>query len=171
MGLSEVSNILWRERQLLQLLLFKLETEQLILSSSRTRFLSDATREVEMVINELKETELLRAIAVDGLAVELGLGPSASLRELATVAPAPWDNIFEEHRKAFLEDTQEIFTMAQVNRDLLSSGHRAARDALEWFANGGEKPAADEAPVDAYSAMGTATSQSQSGAKLVDEAL
>ncbi len=125
MGLSEVSNILWRERQLLQLLLFKLETEQLILSSARTRFLSDATREVEMVINELKETELLRAVAVDGLAAELGLGPSPSLRELAQVAPAPWDNIFEEHRKAFLEDTQEIFSMAQVNRELLSNGRRA----------------------------------------------
>ena len=67
MGLSEVSNILWRERQLLQLLLFKLETEQLILSNGRTRFLTDATREVEMVINELKEVELMRAVAVDAL--------------------------------------------------------------------------------------------------------
>lgn len=171
MGLSEVSNILWRERQLLQLLLFKLETEQLILSSTRTRFLSDATREVEMVINELKETELLRAVAVDSLAAELGLGPSPSLRELASVAPAPWDNIFEEHRKSFLEDTQEIFAMAQVNRELLSNGHRAARDALEWFANGGEKQAGEDAPVDAYSAAGKTTAQSQSGAKLVDEAL
>ena len=128
MGLSEVSNILWRERQLLQLLLFKLETEQLILANGRTRFLTDATREVEMVINELKEVELMRAVAVDDLATELGLGPSPSLRELGAVAPAPWDNIFDEHRKAFLNDTQEIFTMAQVNRDLLSTGHKAARE-------------------------------------------
>ena len=30
MGLSEVSNILWRERQLMDLLLFKLEEEQLL---------------------------------------------------------------------------------------------------------------------------------------------
>src|SRR5688572_28502822 len=100
MGLSEVSNILWRERQLLQLLLFKLKTEQLILTSGETRFLADATREVEMVINELKESELLRAVAVDGLAAEMGLGPSPSLRELAAVVPAPWDNILDEHRKA-----------------------------------------------------------------------
>lgn len=169
MGLSEVSNILWRERQLLQLLLFKLETEQLILSNGRTRFLADATREVEMVIDELKETELMRAIAVDALAAELGLGPNASLRELAMVAPAPWDNIFEEHRKAFLADTKEIFTMAQVNREMLSAGHKAAREALEWLANGGD--AQDIPPAEAYSAAGTAASQSQSGAKLIDEAI
>lgn len=171
MGLSEVSNILWRERQLLQLLLFKLETEQLILSAGRTRFLSDATREVEMVINELKDTELLRAVAVDSLAAELGLGPSPSLRQLAAAVPAPWDNIFEEHRKAFLADTQEIFTMAQVNRDLLSSGQKAAQDALAWLASGGNPQGSDEAPADAYSAAGTANHQSQSGARLINEAL
>jgi hypothetical protein len=169
MGLSEVSNILWRERQLLQLLLFKLETEQLILANGRTRFLADATREVEMVINELKEVELLRAISVDALAAELGLGPNPSLRELAAIAPAPWDNIFEEHRKAFLSDTQEIFLVAQVNRDLLSTGHKAAREALSWLANGGS--AQSEPQADAYSANGNASNQSQSGAKLVNEAV
>lgn len=170
MGLSEVSNILWRERQLLQLLLFKLKTEQLMLTSGETRFLADATREVEMVINELKESELLRAVAVDGLATEMGLGPSPSLRELAAVVPAPWDNILDEHRKAFLADTQEIFALAQMNRDLLSNGHKVAREALEWLtSNGGETPGA-EAQVDAYSATGTANHVSQAGAKLIDTA-
>lgn len=168
MGLSEVSNILWRERQLLNLLLFKLEAEQLFLSTGRTRFLSEATREVEMVINELKEVELMRAVGVDTLAAELGLGPSPSLRELAEATPAPWNHIFEEHRKAFLNDTQEIFTMAEMNRNLLSNGHRAAREALEWLANGG---VGSEAPVDAYSASGSAAAASSGGAKLVDEAL
>ncbi len=167
MGLSEVSNILWRERQLLQLLLFKLETEQMILSSGRTRFLADATREVEMVINELKESELVRAIAVDALAAELGLGPTPSLRELAQSAPAPWGNIFEEHRKAFLSDTQEIFALAQANRDLLTAGHKAARDALDWLSSGVHS----DPQVDAYSASGTAHHVSASGAKLIDEAL
>lgn len=170
MGLSEVSNILWRERQLMQLLLFKLQTEQLFLTSGNTRFISEATREVEMVINELKESELMRAIAVDNLAAEMGLGPSPSLRELAAVVPAPWDNILEEHRKAFLADTQEIFALAQTNRDLLAQGHKVAREALEWLTtNGGEAPGA-EAQADAYSAKGAATQVSQAGAKLIDTA-
>ena len=37
MALSDVSNILWRERQLLELLVFKLEEEQLVLAAGRTR--------------------------------------------------------------------------------------------------------------------------------------
>jgi hypothetical protein len=171
MGLSEVSNILWRERQLLQLLLFKLETEQLLLSNGRPRFLADATREVEMVINELKEAELLRAVSVDALAAEMGLGPSPSLRELVAAVPAPWDHIFEEHRKAFLADTQEIFVVAQVNRDLLSHGQKATREALDWLTQGHGSPMAHEPQTEAYSASGTARAQSQSGAKLVDEAI
>ncbi|CAN5337491.1 hypothetical protein BH23ACT9_BH23ACT9_24210 [soil metagenome] len=42
---SDVSNILWRERQLLELLHFKLEVEQSLLAAGRTRWLSHATRE------------------------------------------------------------------------------------------------------------------------------
>ena len=40
MSLSEVSNILWRERRLLELLVFKLEEEQLMLASGRSHTLS-----------------------------------------------------------------------------------------------------------------------------------
>ena len=43
MGLSEVSNILWRQRQLLELLLFKLEEEQLVLTAGRTRWITATT--------------------------------------------------------------------------------------------------------------------------------
>ena len=94
------------------------------------------------------------------LSSELSLGPSASLREMAAVAPAPWDNIFEEHRKAFLADTQEIFMMAQVNRDLLSTGHKAAREALTWLSMAVTAQA--EPQAEAYSAAGTAATTSQS---------
>ena len=55
MGLAEVSTVLWTERELLELLLFKLEEEQLVLASGRTRWLAHATREVEMVIEQIRE--------------------------------------------------------------------------------------------------------------------
>ena len=61
MGLAEVSGILWKERELLELLLFKLEEEQLVLASGRTRWLAHATREVEFVMEQIRTTELLRA--------------------------------------------------------------------------------------------------------------
>ena len=162
MGLSEVSNILWQERQLLELLLFKLEEEQLVLASGRNRWLSHATREVEMVLEEIKRTEVARAIEVDTAAAELGLPAGPSLRQLAEVAQSPWKGILEQHRRAFLTVTQEIIALAQVNRDLLSKGQRATREALAWLGDG-------EAEV--YSQAGVATSSAPTGPRLINEAL
>ena len=83
MSLSEVSNILWRERQLLELLVFKLEEEQLVLAAGRTRWLSHATREVESVLEEIKRVELERAMLVADAGRELGLSGMPTLKELA----------------------------------------------------------------------------------------
>jgi hypothetical protein len=130
MSLTEVSSILWRERELLDLLLFKLEEEQLLLAAGRSRWLGHATREVEMVIEELRRAELGRAVEVEAVAVSLGLAPGVSLRELAEQAPAPWDDILREHRNAFLAVSQEISALAQANKELITSGFRAARETL-----------------------------------------
>jgi hypothetical protein len=104
MGLREVSAILWRERHLLELLLFKLDEEQLVLAAGRTRWLPQATREVEMVLEEIRQTELERAVEVSRVALDLGLPAGASLRQLAEAAPAPWPGMLAEHREAFLMD-------------------------------------------------------------------
>jgi hypothetical protein len=133
MSLSDVSNILWRERQLLELLLFKLEEEQLVLLNGKNRWVAHATREVEMIIEQLKEVELQRAMSVQAAAKELGFTTTPSLRELAQAAPAPWNNLLDEHRRAFLKATQEVESMAQANREMLAQGHRAAKEALTWL--------------------------------------
>lgn len=130
MGLSEVSTTLWRERELLELLLFKLDEEQLVLASGRTRWLARATREVEMVLAEIRRTELARATEVDAAAAALGLAPGPSLNQLADAAPEPWAGLLREHRAAFLALTAEISQLAEANRDLLVSGARSAREAL-----------------------------------------
>src|SRR4051812_50020035 len=159
-ALSDVSNILWRERQLLEMLLFKLEEEQLVLAAGRTRWLNQATREVEMVLDEIKRTELERSMLVDAVAGELGLEPGASLRRLAEAAPAPWSSLLEQHHRAFLTSTQEILALAQLNRDLLTRGQRATREALAWLG---------DAETEIYSATGSATVRT--GPRLVNEAL
>jgi hypothetical protein len=162
MGLSDVSNILWQERQLLELLLFKLEEEQLVLASGRARWLNHATREVEMVLEEIKRAELARSIEVDGLAAELGLEPGPSLRLLSETVEGPWKSIFEQHRRAFLTVTQEVMALAQVNRDLLSRGQKATREALAWLG---------DAEAEVYSQAGVASSAYSAGPRLVNEAL
>jgi FlgN protein len=152
MGLREVSAILWRERHLLELLLFKLDEEQLVLAAGRTRWLPRATREVEMVLEELRQTELDRAVEVSRVALDLGLPAGASLRQLAEAAAEPWQGMLVEHRQAFLSLTDEITTLVQTNRELLVRGQKAVRDVLSSIGDGkvevgagyGGRPAAVE---------------------------
>ncbi|MFB9378781.1 flagellar export chaperone FlgN [Kineococcus gynurae] len=162
MGLAEVSSILWKERELLELLLFKLEEEQLVLASGRSRWLAHATREVEFVLEQIRSTELLRAVEVDAVAEQLGLAPSPSLTVLAQNAPEPWDQLFGAHRDAFLTLTAEIQTLADANRDLLSTGGRALREALLGLDEG----------LDTYTAQGKNDSGPRAGnrAYFVDKA-
>ncbi len=119
MALSDVSNILWRERQLLELLVFKLEEEQLVLAAGRSRWLAYATREVENVLGEIKRIELERAVLVADAGRDLGLSGSPTLRELGGLTPNPWDGIFAEHRRALLNLAQEIDSITKSNRELL----------------------------------------------------
>jgi hypothetical protein len=108
MGLREVSAVLWRERHLLELLLFKLDEEQLVLAAGHTRWLPRATREMEMVVEEIRETELERAVEVSRVTNDLRLPAEAGLRQLADATQPPWQGILLEHRQAFLTLTDEI---------------------------------------------------------------
>lgn len=147
MSLAGVSSTLWRERELLELLLFKLEEEQLVLASGRSRWLARSTKEVEMVLEEVRRAELLRAVQVDAAASELGLPPGPSLRELAEVADEPWKGLLLDHRQAFLTATAEITAMAESNRELLATGFRATREALLSLNDSNETYTASGAPV------------------------
>ena len=162
MSLDEVSQTLWRERQLLDLLVCKLEVEQLVLAGGRTRWLPAVTREVEYVLAEVKQVELLRAVLVGAAAEQLGLDPGCTLRELADAAPAPWNAILEQHRSAFLTTAEELKAIARVNRELLSQGARAVQEALAWLSEAPESPVAQT-----YTPVG-ASSSAPSGARFVD---
>jgi hypothetical protein len=108
MPLREVSDILWRERRLLEVLEFKLEEERLLAQAGHVRWLHRATREVALVRGELRRAELDRAVAVTGVATELGLGPSPTLQELADAAPNPWGGIFLRHRAALCRAADQV---------------------------------------------------------------
>ena len=75
--LQDVSNILWRERNLLELLAFKLDSERLLARAGRTRWLPRADHEVESVLGALKAVELERSIQMHALVEELGLDADA----------------------------------------------------------------------------------------------
>ncbi|MGQ0632580.1 MAG: flagellar export chaperone FlgN [Sporichthyaceae bacterium] len=165
MGLAEVSTILWRERELLELLLFKLEEEQLVLSAGRTRWLARATSEVEIVLGEIRKTELARATVVDAAAADLGLGPNPSLAALAGACSEPWSGILREHRLTFHALTAEITALAEANRGLIAAGQAATAETIRALA---ELGAAAEPPT--YTMHG-ASAAGVPRARLMDEAL
>ncbi|MDQ1743493.1 MAG: hypothetical protein QOE23_1832 [Pseudonocardiales bacterium] len=130
MGFSEVSTLLWRERDALQLLLFKLIEEQLIVSAGQTRWLAQANNEIEVALDQLRGTEVLRAAEVDSIADDLGLPAPPTLAELEALAPQPWATLFAEHRQALLQLVDEVERATGDNRTLLAAGARAVRQTL-----------------------------------------
>jgi hypothetical protein len=129
-SLMELSTVLWRTRELLELLLFKLEEEQLLLAAGRSRWLAHATREVELVLEQIRTTEVIRAAHAQVAAEALGLPLDASLTQLADATAPPWCELLRDHRKAFMTLTAEVTALAEANRGLLTTGLRAARETM-----------------------------------------
>ncbi len=135
-SMEELSRVLWRERELLDLLLFKLEEEQLVLASGRSRWLGYAAREVETVLDSIRQTEVLRATTADAVAASLGLENNLGLRALAESTDEPWRTILLDHRDAFVAVTAQITAMAMTSRELLTAGYQAARATTVPLSNG-----------------------------------
>ena len=128
--MDRLSQILWREREMLESLAYKLEVERLVLASGRTRWLVSATREIEEVLEGLRETEVLRAVAADEVAEELGLTPNPSLTALADASGEPWRGILLDHRDALIGIAREIAETSEDAKGLLTAGYRSARETL-----------------------------------------
>lgn len=158
--MERLSLVLWRERELLETLHFKLEVEQLVLASGRSRWLMHAARDVDTVLGTIRETEVLRAVAADEAAAAIGMTSNPSLSALADAAEEPWSSIFTEHRQTFVAVTADIAALADSNRDLISAGYRSARETLLSL---GESS-------DGYAADGTATAE-PARYRLVDRSL
>lgn len=130
MDFANLSRVLWRERELLDLLLFKLHEQHLLLVAGDVEWLPRASAEVEAVLERIGTAELERAMAFDSIAVDLGMAPGPSLSALAISAPEPWDFILEEHHSAFLVLAERIQTSADANRELTLAASRATEAVL-----------------------------------------
>jgi hypothetical protein len=144
--MEDLSLILWRERELLETLLYKLEMEKLVLASGSSRWLATSAREVEGILASIRETELLRAVVADEAAASIGMAANPSLRALAEAVDEPWRSILLDHRAAFVQYSREIMEIAASNRELLTTGQQAARDTFLGLTE----------TADSYSHTGTA---------------
>ena len=73
---------------------------------------------------------MLRAVEVEAIGIELNLGSNPSLTDLSDAVEQPWRDLLRQHRKAFLALTSEISSLAEANRELLTSGQRAVRETM-----------------------------------------
>lgn len=110
---------LWRERELMDQLLFALTSQRLILEANALRWLTTSSAQVCDIVETLRAHELLRAIAADDLAAELGLQPSPTLRELAAHACTPHDLILNDLSVELGELAAEIEATVRANDELL----------------------------------------------------
>ena len=84
MGVHELSALLWRERELLEVLQFKLEVEQLLLTTGNTRWLNRASAETPRQVT--CRTGSTNQFILDDNVVA-GAGPVARLRRASEHPP------------------------------------------------------------------------------------
>jgi hypothetical protein len=130
---DKLSQMLWQERELLSRLAYRLEVERLVLASGRNKWLNHATADIEACVAELRETEVLRAIAADEMAERLGLAPNPSLIGLADASDEPWRGILLDHRDTLIAIAREIAELSENNKSLLNAGYRSTQETLLSF--------------------------------------
>src|SRR4051794_29854518 len=136
MSLPDLAAVLWRQRDLLERLVHRLECEPLLLAAGRTRFLPLATAEVEELLGELRVLELQRAVAADRVAAEAGLDAGTGLERLASAVQPPWTGVLLEHREALLVLVGELAALAETNRSLMAAGMKAVESAIAGMGGG-----------------------------------
>ena len=122
---GDVASTLWRTRELLDNLLYKVVVQRMLLRSGQTRWLVNATRELDAAIHEFHTAEVLRAAMTDGFAGQLGIAPGSTLAELADAATDPWTTILHDHRDALRALVAELDAAAD---DAATPPERAAVD-------------------------------------------
>ena len=127
---QHLSTLLWREQELLDLLLFKAEEKQYLIITGKSRWLARIAHEIEVVLEQLRTLELERAAATEQIAGRLGLDANPSLRQLADAAPAPWNDLYTKHHEALLVLVTELRTLSDANKGLIEGGLAAIGDAL-----------------------------------------
>ncbi len=156
---EELSESLWRARELLELLAYRVEVQRALVETGRVSWVARATQEVDDLLARIRAAELLRAVNTVPTAQALGLADTVSLAEIAEAAPAPWDHVLGEHRQALLEATRDLTEAARANRELLAAGAHAVEDVLAQFSG----------PVAASTYSATGAAEHDSTRRLFDQ--
>lgn len=138
MGTNELSVLLWKERELLELLQFKLEEQHLLLVAGKSQWIDLATREIESVLEKVHTAGLVRSLEASNVAIAWGNSGDSSLTQIIDAAPeGPWKEIFTAHLGALRSTSTEIARLRDGNEQYLRAAYRSTQETL---ANLGEDP-------------------------------
>ena len=129
MDYQHLSTLLWREQELLDLLLFKAEEKQYLILTGKTRWLARIAHEIEVVLDQLRTLEVERAAATER-SRPARPGANPSLRQVADAASPPWNDLFAKHHEALLVLVTDLRSLSDANRELIEGGLAAIGDAL-----------------------------------------
>lgn len=150
-SLTSLADMLWDERDVVELLLYKLVVAKLLLAADERRFVGPAVAEVNLAVDLLHRTERERADLVAATAREWGMPTDRlSLAFLAHTAPAGYRHVFAEHLRAFARLADEIEETARTNSQLTNAALTQVQESLRTL--GADGPA-----VGAYNASGRAS--------------
>lgn len=129
--LAELVEILGFEHRLLEYLLFKLVSANLVLASADRRFVGPAVDEVEQVLGRVRRAEQDRQVVVDRLAEAWGeTTPELTLTHIAERSIEPYATELHEARLGFARLVDEIDRVARANRSMATVGLGDLRSAF-----------------------------------------
>ncbi len=131
MTAHDLSMHLMRERDLLELMLFKLETQQTLLATGRTRWVGHTAGEIERVAEAMKAAALERDTFVTAVAAEWGAADVTTLSALVDAAPTDgWREVLQAHQAAMIALADEIGELKEVNEMRLRTALRVTQETI-----------------------------------------
>ena len=150
--LEELSRVLWKQRELIDQLQYRLELQQLVLAASRADRLPLALADVEAAMDAIRVVEQQRDAVVRDCAERFGLPDNATITQLRESAPEPWRTVLVDHQQALLAQVAATEQTAAANREFASRGAAALRGVLNEITG--------NTPTTGYGPSGTATTTS-----------
>ncbi len=131
MAAHDLSMQLMRERDLLELLLFKLDVQQTLLATGRNRWIQHSASEIERVLAAMPTVALSRDTLVVAVADEWGVPEATTLGELIDAAPTDaWREVLSAHLAAMTALAEEIDQLKKVNEHRLRTAIRVTQETI-----------------------------------------
>jgi hypothetical protein len=131
--LGELNQLLWRERDVLEDVLYRLQVQQLLLVEGRERWVERSVDDLERSLARVERYQRMHRDLLDDISAYLPVHGGSTLSEVVAVTPSPWDDIFEEQQASVLVLINEIEAASRDNHGLARRGMVQAGEAMERF--------------------------------------